>query len=871
MELLLTKTTDFLVIQSLHLAGLFILIAALAWLLRNQSAHVRYLLWLLILAKCFVPPLMTVPLAVLPDEAPPPRELSAAFTSPAAPTVKPVQPQPSPATFAQPQKTLPQSTTTKQGSRASNLIAQLRQVSMLTWATFLWLGGAALYFLLALAKAARFHLRIRSLRQPVDADLQAKVDTLADGLRMKHPPRLYLLGDISQPFVWGLIRGSIYLPADFVSKLDEGKRLSILLHELSHVRRFDPLLNLLQIVAQGVYWFHPLVWIANHRIRAEREKCCDEAAIAQLQTTPKEYGSAIVEALTMEYRRRLPVPTLAVAGPVKNIEDRIKTIMQPGRRFATRPTVFALLTVLLLATIITPTTIALTERTGKATEEGSQKAEDFKYIATLPYGVTVELVGLGTAPWKTEQQWWTPNGSSLDHPVVKFPYLFKWVDHPDGWQFTCTALCKFSNYTGKEISVPDVEFSNRNLLTRVWGTDFTSDGYEMAYIASNPTIGTTPDKTDIRLAVGSREFVRAKRLGKYNPHQHEIHFLEKNSEQVILHPIRIGSAGTPCVDLTCKQENKEIEFRVFAKLTNGETEQWRGGGVGKDVLFFQSRPKRQNTKAEDIEDIIVEFRPYEWVTFKNVALKPGVETDVTIDYQEAGPASGPGEMTLEKAKQTIAAHWAKRKAKAFTPLEWGQLEHRADNSVALPCKYEVVFWAHPELKEICDSIFFISPDGTVEYIHLQGIQKVNLSVEPGAGQEAPVNGPVDLTPADFDLRFDEKRGVYYLVVSIQNTTDGVLPEHRIRYYRGDPAAGLEETGHPHTGWHIAGPIEPGKTWNERTGGFVLPDGEYEFTVVLDYNQAIAETDEGNNTARLQVTIENGRIAESRKVASPINP
>jgi len=56
------------------------------------------------------------------------------------------------------------------------------------------------------------------------------------------------------------------------------------------------------------------------------------------------------------------IPTLAVAGPVKNIEDRIKTIMQPGKRFFRRPSMIALLIVGILAAFIIPTTIALTQK-----------------------------------------------------------------------------------------------------------------------------------------------------------------------------------------------------------------------------------------------------------------------------------------------------------------------------------------------------------------------------------------------------------------------------------------------------------------------------------------------------------------------------
>ncbi len=415
MELVLYKAADFLMNQSVHLAGLFVLVAVLARLLRNRSAHLRYLLWLLILIKCFVPPVVTVPLAVLPNELPAVSEeihnlpieqtnwaaegdvLPAPAAAPQIPVSPPVE-QPQSIAWA---------------AEASDII---QRISGVGWLILFWLSGAGLYYLAAAVKAIRFHRTIYKLRRPVDGDLQEKIDALAERFRVKTRPRIWRLEEMSQPFVWGLVSGSIYLPADFADRVDEGKRLSILLHEMSHVKRFDPLFNFLQILAQGLYWFHPLVWIANRQIRAEREKCCDEIAIAKLQTTPKEYGSAIVEALTMEYRRRMTVPTLAVAGPVRNIEDRIKTIMQPGRRFAARPTLFALVSILLLVAMIAPTTIALTQRKGKTAGDSGQKTEDSNFTATLPNGVIVELLAVSDYPQNTKV--WRPDGSNLTIPPL---------------------------------------------------------------------------------------------------------------------------------------------------------------------------------------------------------------------------------------------------------------------------------------------------------------------------------------------------------------------------------------------------------------------------------------------------------------------
>jgi len=116
---------------------------------------------------------------------------------------------------------------------------------------------------------------------------------------------------------------------------------------------------------------------------------------------------------------------------------------------------------------------------------------------------------------------------------------------------------------------------------------------------------------------------------------HETYFLEDNSE-VIRHPLRIDHyLGTLTVDLTCPEE--DFEFRVMEELKNGQTEQWHGGSVGKKVRFFHATPRRENIKVEDIEQLIIEYRPYDWVTFRNVSLQPGFKTDVQVEVELEKP------------------------------------------------------------------------------------------------------------------------------------------------------------------------------------------------------------------------------------------
>ncbi len=310
METYLTRTTDYLLTQSWQIALLVVVIAAVSLVLRNKSAHVRYLLWLIVLAKCLAPPLLTVPLAILPQEKPAMlfEVVGTTISEPLELPLDPVKTVPAPMVRERPTK-----------------------VTIREWLGAGWMLGAITFLVFNLLKAVRTNYWLWRKRKPLPIELQSGIENLFSRLSLKTFPKVWLIDGIGQPFVWGLLRGSIYLPADFVKVNSAEHRRGVLGHELSHILRFDAAVNILQVVAQAILWFHPFVWWANRKIRAEREKSCDEMAIARLNASPREYSTAIVETLVAKYESTLPVPSLAVAGPVKNIEERIKTIMKPGK------------------------------------------------------------------------------------------------------------------------------------------------------------------------------------------------------------------------------------------------------------------------------------------------------------------------------------------------------------------------------------------------------------------------------------------------------------------------------------------------------------------------------------------------------------
>ena len=75
--------------------------------------------------------------------------------------------------------------------------------------------------------------------------------------------------------------------------LTTGQLEALLAHELAHVRRHDFLINLLQTVVETLLFYHPAVWWISHRIRLEREHCCDDLAV-QVCDDGLTYAKALV-------------------------------------------------------------------------------------------------------------------------------------------------------------------------------------------------------------------------------------------------------------------------------------------------------------------------------------------------------------------------------------------------------------------------------------------------------------------------------------------------------------------------------------------------------------------------------------------------
>ena len=151
---------------------------------------------------------------------------------------------------------------------------------LLLWVVMAWLLGATLLWMRLLG-GWMVAARMRSLHvRPAPPEWQQTIRRLAAQIGITRPVRLLVSALVQAPAVVGWLRPVVLVPVGALTGLPAAQLELLLIHELAHIRRHDYLVNVLQSAAEALLFYHPAVWWVSGRIRAEREACCDDLAVA---------------------------------------------------------------------------------------------------------------------------------------------------------------------------------------------------------------------------------------------------------------------------------------------------------------------------------------------------------------------------------------------------------------------------------------------------------------------------------------------------------------------------------------------------------------------------------------------------------------
>ncbi|HEV3340451.1 MAG TPA: M56 family metallopeptidase [Pirellulales bacterium] len=273
------------------------LAGAAAALFCRTRPRLAYLLGLVVLVKCWAPPLWSSPIGVFCQPARAAKETLPVRAEKPGPPQTAVERPAAQAAVADDGTLDVVDTAVTTGLRYDESSPDFSRV---TWPVLLgcvWLLGAITLAAAALYQGWRWRIPLGRLRMPDDGPLASLTAELAGRLGLRRAPRVVISTAAAGPAVFGLLRPTIVLPASLVADAVEGRLQMVLAHEMIHIRRGDLFVGVFQWITQIVWWFHPLVWLTCRQLARERERCCDEEVLASLRCPPASYAQCLLDVL----------------------------------------------------------------------------------------------------------------------------------------------------------------------------------------------------------------------------------------------------------------------------------------------------------------------------------------------------------------------------------------------------------------------------------------------------------------------------------------------------------------------------------------------------------------------------------------------
>ncbi|MFM2358044.1 MAG: hypothetical protein RLY16_36, partial [Bacteroidota bacterium] len=163
-------------------------------------------------------------------------------------------------------------------------------------------------------------------------DLRIFTENWALRMGISQKIKLALSEQIDVPQVIGHLKPIIYIPIALINQLNTKQLELIILHELTHIKRKDYIINLFQSIIESILFFNPFTHLISKQIRLEREKACDETVL-NFPYPRKEYAEALF--IAESFRQQRVRLAMAATGNKKQLLQRIKNIMtgQPASEF----------------------------------------------------------------------------------------------------------------------------------------------------------------------------------------------------------------------------------------------------------------------------------------------------------------------------------------------------------------------------------------------------------------------------------------------------------------------------------------------------------------------------------------------------------
>lgn len=195
------------------------------------------------------------------------------------------------------------------------------------YAIVAWFLGIALFSFRMAGGLWQLKKYRRDCNEHISNEWNERFQTICERLGVKESVGLISSNILTTPVAVGIFRPVIIVPCALFLQVDPRQLETVIAHELIHIRRYDPLINLLQAFIETILFYHPCMWWISGHIRREREFAADAEVLATFGESRLTYAAALASLEEIRLSTDQTTPRLAATANGGNLMSRIQRIL----------------------------------------------------------------------------------------------------------------------------------------------------------------------------------------------------------------------------------------------------------------------------------------------------------------------------------------------------------------------------------------------------------------------------------------------------------------------------------------------------------------------------------------------------------------
>ena len=208
----------------------------------------------------------------------------------------------------------------------------------------LWSSGILVFLSLLFIKMKKLSERI--VIPSEDPAVIRLIRELSEKLKIKCRSGVFSSDKAVSAHVIGIFRPVIIVPLSIITGTEPDLLRAVLGHELAHIKRYDPVINMVQLIIERLLFFNPAVWLVSSQVRLEREAACDMTAAGATGLNNEGYANMLVESAKRTLHPEA-YAAVSMSGKPGEVLQRLRRLADPAKSPKQRSGIVPFLCILL--------------------------------------------------------------------------------------------------------------------------------------------------------------------------------------------------------------------------------------------------------------------------------------------------------------------------------------------------------------------------------------------------------------------------------------------------------------------------------------------------------------------------------------------